>query len=120
MVTGRKIVETAAGMNLADLSVLLSALQHTAEDDVKLTTVAGSDNHTLWTLMVEKGWLLDRGNPNPNLPISMTAFSIVPEARNHVHAVAITCYEGLRQGMTPEEIIAFGEGKSEPRLAHLL
>jgi hypothetical protein len=120
MVSGRNIIETAVRMSPADLSVLLSALKQSPDDDVKLTTVAGSDNHTLWSLMAEKGWLLDRGNPSPKLPIPMTAFSIVAEARSHVHAVAITCYEGLRQGMAPEEIIAFGEGKPEPRLAHLL
>lgn len=114
------IIETAVRMSAADLSVLLSALLQPEEEGVRLTTVEGSDNHVLWSLMAEKGWLLDRGNPQPSLPVPMTSYSIVAENRALVEALAITCCEGLRQGMTPEEIIAFGEGQPDPRLAHLL
>lgn len=120
MVSGRKIIETAVRMSLADLSVLLSALQRPKEEDTRLATVAGSDNYLFWSLMTEKGWLIDRGISNPDLPTAMASFSIVAEFRACVHAVAVTCYEGLRQGMAPEEIIAFGEGKPDSRLAHLL
>jgi hypothetical protein len=119
MVSGRKIVEAAVQMSLADISVLLSAVLQPEVNDVRLTTREGSDNHTFWSLMAEKGWLVSQGNPNPSLPFPMIAFSIDPESRKMVHAIAVTCYEGLRQGMTPEEILAFGKGKPDPRLAHI-
>ena len=119
MVSGRMIVETAVRVSLADISVLVTAVMRPPGDEVRLTTVEGSDNHALWSLMAEKGWLVDRGNPQASLPM-IISYSLIEEARHLVGAVAVTCYEGLRQGMSPEEIIAFGEGKPEPRLAHLL
>ena len=106
-------------MGAGDLSVLLSALQQPPEEDVLLTTVKGRSNHLLWSLLVEKGWLRDRGNPHPDLPIPMASFSIVPDGRKWVHALAVVCYEGVRQGLDPEEIIGFAEGRSHPKLAHL-
>jgi hypothetical protein len=119
MVPGRKIIETAVRLSVADISILVSAVMQPPTDDVRLTTVEGSNNHALWSLMAEKGWLVDRGNPQPSLPLSMVSYSLVDEARHFIGAVAVTSYEGLRQGMSPEEIIAFLEGKPEPRLAHL-
>ena len=119
MAAGRQIIETASRMSLGDLSVLLSALQQPPGEDVRLITVEGSSNFALWSMLVEKGWLEDRGNPKPDLPVQMASFSIVPEGRKWIHALAIVCYEGVRQGVTPQEIIAFAEGKSHPRLAHL-
>jgi hypothetical protein len=119
MAGGREIIETASRMSPGDLSVLLTALQQPAGEDVRLSTVEGSSNHALWSLLVEKGWLEDRGNPKPDLPIPMASFSIVPDGRKWIYSLAIVCYEGVRQGLTPEEIVGFAEGKSHPKLAHL-
>jgi hypothetical protein len=120
LVTGRQIIETAAQMSAADLSVLISAVQQSDDEGVVLITSAGSANDRLWHLMTEKGWMIDRGNPRPELPITMASYSIRPEFRPQVWAIASVCFEGRRKGMTPEEIIAFGEGEPDQRLAHLL
>lgn len=116
--SGRKIAETAVRMSVADLSVLLTAVRRPAADNVTLMTLKGSDNYVLWSLMAKKGWLTDTGQPR-HLRRRMASFSIVPEYRHLVHTVAIICCEGLGRGMTPQEIIAHGEGKKDPRLAHL-
>jgi hypothetical protein len=86
---------------------------------VTLTTVEGSRNHALWSLLVEKGWLKETDAPPPGLPVTMASFSIVPESRDWVYALAICCYEGVRLGLEPEEIVAFAEGRAHPKLAHL-
>ena len=119
MATGRQIIETAIEMSMADLSVLVSATRGPAHDAVLITT-QDSANDRLWSLMAERGWLKDLGDPHPDIPVPMTSFSLLEEHRPNVQAVAQICFEGLRQGMEPAEIMAFAEGKSDPRLNHFL
>ena len=116
--TGRQIVEAAARMSPADLSVILTALQRPGDDDLVLVTSAGSANDRLWSMMAEREWMIPRGNPYPDLPITAQAYVINPDFVPHVAAIAWVCFEGVRQGMSADEIIAFGEGKDDPRLAH--
>ncbi|MET1112024.1 MAG: hypothetical protein ABWX67_10915 [Allosphingosinicella sp.] len=119
MPTGRKIVETAVRMSLADLSVIMSAFRAGADQPPVLVTAPGSDNDRLWGLMAEKGWLTRHEAAVAHLPMAMAAYAIVPEHGYNVETVAVFCFEGLRQNMTAEEIIAVGDGAFDERLAHL-
>ena len=69
--------------------------------------------------MAKKGWLRDKGNPNPGGPIELASFSIVDDFRGQIAAVAVVCFEAVRQGMGPEEVMALDKDPVDPRVAHL-
>ena len=116
MAKGKDIVELAARMSAADLSVIISAGYREVDEDFVLVTSQGSDNHRLWSMMAEKGWLEDRGDPKPDIPLPMASYALIYEKYKYPHTIASICYAGVVSGLTPEQILQLDDLEDPPEL----
>jgi hypothetical protein len=118
-VTLRDLAEAMHDMELSDLSVLATVIDRDDRNAVLITS-RGSPNDRFWKLLMERGWLVDQGNPRPASGLDLVSYSVKPDSWDSIGAVAICGWEAFRQGMTVDELLAFREGNNDPRLVHLL
>jgi hypothetical protein len=115
----QQMLEAMYAMKPADVSVMRSAVAM-REPSAVFVTARGSANDHLWTLMVERGWLVEKGDPRPDLPLDLVSYSVKPASWNKWAGFVVCAWEAFRNGMTPSDLIAVFEGKHDERLAHML
>jgi len=115
----RPMLDAMYVMKPSDVSVMISAMQ-LGDRDAVFITPRGSENDRLWTLMVERGWFVDRGNPYPDMPFETASYSVKPESWNQWKGFMICAVEAFSNGMDVDDLMVVFMGGYDKRLARVL